>query len=99
MKWPLDVYAQIKRSTGHLEIKGMPKIVLASSEEKACQITSAYQVLDERLMIKLTLATIGNPIGGEVKRNLDGVGDHLSKHSPIDSPFPTYHLQPFSTIE
>ena len=50
-------------------------------------------------MIKLTLATIGNPIGGEVKRNLDGVGNHLSKHSPIDSPFPTYHLQPFSTIE
>ena len=50
-------------------------------------------------MIKLTLATIGNPIGGEVKLNLDGVGNHLSKHSPIDSSFPTYHLQPFSTID
>ena len=99
MKWPLDVYAQIKRSMGNLEIKGMRKIVLASSEEKACQITSAYQVLDEGLMIKLTLATIGNPIGGEVKLNLDGVGNHLSKHSPIDSSFPTYHLQPFSTID
>ena len=83
---------------GHLEIKGMPKIVLASSEEKACRITSACQVLDEGLMIKLTLATIGNPIGAEVKLNLDGVGNHLSKHSPIESPFPTDHLQPFSTI-
>jgi len=84
---------------GHLVLKGMPKIVLASREEKACRITSACQVLDEGLMIKLTLATIGNSIGGEVKLNLDGIGDHLSKHSLVESPFPTYHLQPFSTID
>lgn len=76
---------------GYLELKGMPKIVLASSREKACLIASACQVLNKRLIVELALASIGNPIDGKANLNLDGVGKHLSNHSPIDSPFPTYH--------
>lgn len=67
----------------HLELKGMHKIVVASSGEKACLITSACQELDEGLMIELTFASIGNPISGEVSLKLDGVGNHLSNHNPI----------------
>ena len=90
VKCPLGVYAQISRSTVHLELKGLHKIAVVSSGEKACLITFACQELDEGLMIELTFASISNPIGGEVSLKLDGVGNLLSNHNPIESLFPTY---------